>query len=145
MGNHVDASCTSPSSSLYFTLPFTFSSAAETMTLHSLRCKPTLPSLPPELLSKIGFHLTLNDYSFLSRTCSRLHKFLCHPAELVLFLKTRYRLSIESGSIIVFAYLANMQVTAPHLLERIFDDFFVDSMLHRQDEQHWRLQQKQQK
>ncbi|KAF9188221.1 hypothetical protein BGZ51_000748 [Haplosporangium sp. Z 767] len=144
MENHVDASATSPSSSLYFTLPFAFSSAAETMTLHSLRCKPTLSSLPPELLSNIGFNLTLNDYSFLSRTCSRLHKLLCHPAELVLFLKTRYRLSIESGSIIVFAYLANMQVTAPRLLERIFDDFFADSMLHRQDEQHWRLQQKQQ-
>ncbi|KAF9147258.1 hypothetical protein BG015_011139 [Linnemannia schmuckeri] len=111
----------------------------------SLRCRPTLTTLPPELLSKISYNLSLCDYSFLSRTCSRLHSHLFHPAELVLFLKTRYRLSIQSGSIIIFAYLANMQVRAPLLLERIFEDFFADSPLRLQEEQKWKLQCQQQR
>ncbi|KAG0279539.1 hypothetical protein BGZ95_000910 [Linnemannia exigua] len=104
----------------------------------SLRCRPTLTTLPPELLSKISYNVSLCDYSFLSRTCSRLHSHLFHPAELVLFLKTRYRLSIQSGSIIIFAYLANMQVRAPLLLERIFEDFFADSPLRLLEEQRWK-------
>ncbi|KAG0291521.1 hypothetical protein BGZ96_005116 [Linnemannia gamsii] len=111
----------------------------------SLRCRPTLTSLPPELLSKISYNLSLCDYSFLSRTCARLHSHLFHPAELVLFLKTRYRLSIQSGSIIIFAYLANMQVRAPLLLERIFEDFFADSPLRLQEEQKWKLRYQQQR
>ncbi|KAF9904239.1 hypothetical protein EC991_002894 [Linnemannia zychae] len=111
----------------------------------SLRCHPTLTTLPPELLSKISYYLSLCDYSFLSRTCSRLHSHLFHPAELVLFLKTRYRLSIQSGSIIIFAYLANMQVRAPLLLERIFEDFFADSPLRLQEEQKWKQQCQQQR
>ncbi|KAF9120569.1 hypothetical protein BGX30_003093 [Mortierella sp. GBA39] len=111
----------------------------------SLRCRPTLTTLPPELLSKISYSLSLCDYSFLSRTCSRLHSHLFHPAELVLFLKTRYRLSIQSGSIIIFAYLANMQSKAPLLLERIFEDFFADSPLRLQEEQKWKLHCQQQR
>ncbi|KAG0373060.1 hypothetical protein BGX24_012191 [Mortierella sp. AD032] len=111
----------------------------------SLRCRPTLTTLPPELLSKISYNLALCDYSFLSRTCSRLHSHLFHPAELVLFLKTRYRLSIQSGSIIIFAYLANMQVRAPLLLERIFEDFFADSPLRLQEEQKWKQHCQQQR
>ncbi|KAG0305458.1 hypothetical protein BGZ97_001108 [Linnemannia gamsii] len=111
----------------------------------SLRCRPTLTTLPPELLSKISYNLSLCDYSFLSRTCARLHSHLFHPAELVLFLKTRYRLSIQSGSIIIFAYLANMQVRAPLLLERIFEDFFADSPLRLQEEQTWKLHCQQQR
>ncbi|KAF9166222.1 hypothetical protein DFQ26_008454 [Actinomortierella ambigua] len=54
---------------------------------------------------------------------------------MILFLKTRYRLSVESGSIILFAYLANLQIKAPLLLERIFDDFFADSAFHEQERQ----------
>ncbi|KAF8943670.1 hypothetical protein BGZ47_005185 [Haplosporangium gracile] len=111
----------------------------------SLRCRPTLTTLPPELLSKISYSLSLCNYSFLSRTCSRLHSHLFHPAELVLFLKVRYRLSIQSGSIIIFAYLANMQVRAPLLLERIFEDFFADSPLRLQVEQKWKLHCQQQR
>ncbi|KAF9542801.1 hypothetical protein EC957_001521 [Mortierella hygrophila] len=111
----------------------------------SLRCRPTLTTLPPELLSKISYSLSLCDYSFLSRTCSRLHSHLFHSAELVLFLKTRYRLSIQSGSIIIFAYLANMQFKAPLLLERIFEDFFADSPLRLQEEQKWKLHCQQQR
>ncbi|KAF9120532.1 hypothetical protein BGW39_011303 [Mortierella sp. 14UC] len=111
----------------------------------SLRCCPTLTTLPPELLSKISCNLSLCDYSFLSRTCARLHSHLFHPAELVLFLKTRYRLSIQSGSIIIFAYLANMQVRAPLLLERIFEDFFADSPLRLQEEQKWKQHCQQQR
>ncbi|KAG0342480.1 hypothetical protein BG004_005670 [Podila humilis] len=102
-------------------------------------------TLPPELLSRVGFHLTLCDYSHLSRTCHRLHSHLFRPSELILFLKTRYRLSLESGSIIIFAYLANMQVKAPLVLERIFDDFFADSALHQEEEnqiRQYRLQQR---
>ncbi|KAF9084948.1 hypothetical protein BGX23_010097 [Mortierella sp. AD031] len=64
---------------------------------------------------------------------------------MVLFLKTRYRLSIQSGSIIIFAYLANMQVRAPLLLERIFEDFFADSPLRLQEEQQWKLRCQQQR
>lgn len=111
----------------------------------SLRCRPTLTTLPPELLSKISYNLSLCDYSFLSRTCSPLHSHLFHPAELVLFLKTRYRLSIQSGSIIIFAYLANMQFRAPLLLERIFEDFFADSPLRLQEEQKWKVHCQQQR
>ncbi|KAI1316032.1 hypothetical protein EDD11_010496 [Mortierella claussenii] len=105
-----------------------------------LRCKPTLSTLPPELLSKIAFNLALHEYSHLSRTCSCLHKHLFHPAEIIQFLKTRYRLSAESGSIIIFAYLANMQVRAPLLLERIFENFFADSPLHLKEEEQWKRQ-----
>ncbi|KAG0216748.1 hypothetical protein BGX33_012166 [Mortierella sp. NVP41] len=111
----------------------------------SLRCRPTLTTLPPEILSKISYNLSLCDYSFLSRTCTRLHQHLFHPSEMVLFLKTRYRLSIQSGSIIIFAYLANMQVRAPLLLERIFEDFFADSPLRLQEEQQWKLRCQQQR
>lgn len=111
----------------------------------SLRCRPTFTTLPPELLSKISYNLSLCDYSFLSRTCARLHSHLFHPAELVFFLKTRYRLSIHSGSIVIFAYLANMQVRAPLLLERIFEDFFADSPLRLQEEQKWKLHCQQQR
>ncbi|KAF9425116.1 hypothetical protein BGZ76_003409 [Entomortierella beljakovae] len=106
----------------------------------SFRCSPTLFTLPPELLSRIAFNLSLHEYSFLSRTCLGFHKHLFHPAELVQFLKTRYRLSIESGSIVIFAYLANMQFRAPSLLERIFEDFFADSPLQLQEEEQRRIQ-----
>ncbi|KAI8604946.1 hypothetical protein EDD21DRAFT_179037 [Dissophora ornata] len=124
----------------------TLSSSMQTTTpFISLRCKPTLATLPPELLSRIGFNLSLCEYSCLSRTCSRLHRYLFHPAELVHFLKARYRLSIESGSIIIFAYLANMQLRAPLLLERIFEDFFADSPLRLQEEDQWKRQRQQQR
>ncbi|KAF9276209.1 hypothetical protein BGZ68_010198 [Mortierella alpina] len=111
----------------------------------SLGCKATLSTLPPELLSRIGSNLSLHEYSFLSRTCTRLHQLLFHPAEVVYFLKVRYRFSIESGSIIIFAYLANMQDRAPLVLERIFDDFFADSELHLQEEQQCRRQRQEQR
>ncbi|KAF9404739.1 hypothetical protein BGZ94_003976 [Podila epigama] len=100
----------------------------------SLRCNPTLSDMPPEILSRIAWHLSLCDLSFLARTCRHLHRHLFQPSELVRFLKRRYRLSIESGSLIIFAYLANIQVKSPPLLDRIFDDFFADSVLHQQEE-----------
>ncbi|KAF9201379.1 hypothetical protein BGZ49_008377 [Haplosporangium sp. Z 27] len=110
----------------------------------SLRCKPGLFTLPPELLFKVASTLSLHEYSYLSRTCSRFHRQLFHPAEMVQFLKKRYRLSIESGSIIIFAYLANMQIRAPLVLERIFEEFFADSPLRLQEEEQRRhLLQKQ--
>lgn len=105
-----------------------------TMSLISFRCKPTISSLPPELLSRIAFNLALHEYSYLSRTCSSFHQHLFHPSEMVHFLKTRYKLSFKSGSMIIFAYLANMQVRAPLLLERIFEDFFADSPVQIQQE-----------
>ncbi|KAG0308981.1 hypothetical protein BGZ98_005843 [Dissophora globulifera] len=111
----------------------------------SLRCKPTLCALPPELLSRIGLSLSLCEYSYLSRACARLHRHLFHPSELVYFLKTRYRLSVESGSIIIFAYLSNMRARAPLLLERIFEDFFADSPLRLQEEERWKRQCQQQR
>ncbi|KAG0075748.1 hypothetical protein BGZ92_002750 [Podila epicladia] len=117
--------------------------SADTHSLVSLRCKPTLTALPPELLSRVGHNLSLCEYSCLSRTSKRFHGHLFRPSEIVLFLKSRYRLSIESGSIIIFAYLANMQVKAPLLLEKIFDDFFADSALHQQEEYLIKQQQKQ--
>lgn len=119
--------------------------SADTHSLVSLRCKPTLTALPPELVSRIGHNLSLCEYSCLSRTSRRFYGHLFRPSEVVLFLKTRYRLSIESGSIIIFAYLANMQVKAPLLLEKIFDDFFADSVLHRQEEYLIKQQQQQQR
>ncbi|KAI8353758.1 hypothetical protein B0O80DRAFT_62694 [Mortierella sp. GBAus27b] len=109
------------------------------------RCKPTLSALPPELLSRIASNLSLYEYSILSRTCSHLHRHLFHPSELVFFLKTRYRLSIESGSIIIFAYLVNMQVRCPVLLERIFEDFFADSPQMRLEEEQQKQQRQQQR
>ncbi|KAG0320417.1 hypothetical protein BGZ99_004533 [Dissophora globulifera] len=111
----------------------------------SLQCKPTLSALPPELLSRIGLSLSLCEYSYLSRACARLHRHLFHPSELVYFLKTRYRLSVESGSIIIFAYLSNMRARAPLLLERIFEDFFADSPLRLQEEERWKRQCQQQR
>ncbi|KAG0354817.1 hypothetical protein BG005_006196 [Podila minutissima] len=119
--------------------------SADTHSLVSLRCKPTLTALPPELLSRVGHNLSLCEYSCLSRTSKRIHGHLFRPSEIVLFLKTRYRLSIESGSIIIFAYLANMQMKAPLLLEKIFDDFFADSALHQQEEYLIKQQQRQQR
>ncbi|KAF9937462.1 hypothetical protein BGZ67_001246 [Mortierella alpina] len=113
--------------------------------LVSLDCKAALSTLPPELLSRIGSNLSLHEYSFLSRTCSRLHQLLFHPAEVVYFLKVRYRFSNESGSIIIFAYLANMLARAPLVLERIFDDFFADSVLHLLEEQQRRRQRQAQR
>ncbi|KAG0335391.1 hypothetical protein BG000_007537 [Podila horticola] len=118
--------------------------SADAHSLVSLRCKPTLTALPPELLSRVGHNLSLCEYSCLSRTSKRFHGHLFRPSEIVLFLKTRYRLSIESGSIII-AYLANMQVKAPLLLEKIFDDFFADSVLHHQEEYLIKQQQQQQR
>lgn len=131
------------SSSATFDL-ITSSSSAEAFQFVSRRCKPTLVSLPPELLSRIAFNLSLCEFSYLSRVNSAFHKHLFHPAEVVLFLKTRYRLSIESGSIIIFSYLANMQVRAPLLLERIFDDFFMDSPLRLEEERLWKEQRQSQ-
>ncbi|GJJ78694.1 hypothetical protein EMPS_11053 [Entomortierella parvispora] len=132
------------SSSATFDL-ITSSSSMEAFQFVSRRCKPTLVSLPPELLSRIAFNLSLCEFSYLSRVSSAFHKHLFHPAEIVLFLKTRYRLSIESGSIIIFSYLANMQVRAPLLLERIFDDFFLDSPLRLEEERLWKEQRQSQK
>ncbi|KAF9358491.1 hypothetical protein BGX26_001653 [Mortierella sp. AD094] len=123
--------------------PSTYTSEAS-MAFISLRCLPTLFTLPPELLSKIASNLSLYEYSYLSRTCSRFHRQLFHPAEMVHFLKKRYRLSIESGSIIIFAYLANMQIRAPLLLERIFEDFFADSPLRLQEDEKARRQHQKQ-
>ncbi|KAG0351735.1 hypothetical protein BGZ54_003126 [Gamsiella multidivaricata] len=122
-----------------------FSPKAPTTPFVSLRCKPILSALPLELLSRIAFDLSLYEYSFLSRTCSWLHRYLFNPAELVLFLKTRYRLSLKSGSIVIFAYLANMQVRAPLVLERIFQEFFADSPERLLEEEQWKRRCQQQK
>ncbi|KAF9582519.1 hypothetical protein BGW38_000109 [Lunasporangiospora selenospora] len=92
------------------------------------RRQPTLLDLPPELLTRIASWLSLCEYSHLARTCPILYGYLFHPSEVVHFLKTRYRLSIESGSLIIFAYLANIQIRAPRLLEKVFDEFFATNL-----------------
>ncbi|KAG0047956.1 hypothetical protein BGZ83_007088 [Gryganskiella cystojenkinii] len=139
MGDLTLDSCSTPTQNYLYTS--SSASSAHTFQFVSLRCKPTLNSLPPELLSRIAFYLSLCEYSYLSRTNLTFHTHLFRPAEVVLFLKTRYRLSIESGSIIIFSYLANMQVKAPMILERIFDDFFMDSPLRLEEERLWKEQQ----
>ncbi|KAK3815197.1 MAG: hypothetical protein J3Q66DRAFT_402148 [Benniella sp.] len=52
---------------------------------------------------------------------------------------------MESGSIIIFAYLVNMQVKSPLLLERIFEDFFADSPLRLLEEEEQKRQRQQQR
>ncbi|CAG8515335.1 10062_t:CDS:10 [Ambispora leptoticha] len=46
---------------------------------------------------------------------------------LIHYLKNVYGLSVRSGSLVLFAYTAHLQYRAPRLLDRIFDEFFVDT------------------
>ncbi|CAG8450141.1 3388_t:CDS:2 [Diversispora eburnea] len=87
--------------------------------------KANILSLPDELLTRISFHLTLPEYSHLSRTCRILNSHF--QRELILFLRHVYGRSVHSGSLILFAYGAHLQYRAPRLLDRIMDEFFVDS------------------
>ncbi|CAI2179208.1 13725_t:CDS:2 [Funneliformis geosporum] len=89
------------------------------------REKATLFSLPAELITRITYYLTLQEYSRFSRTCI----YLCthFQKELILFLRYVYGLSVRSGSLILFAYGAHLQYRAPKLLDRILDEFFVDA------------------
>lgn len=87
--------------------------------------KANILSLPDELLTRISFHLTLPEYSHLSRTCKTLNSHF--QRELILFLRHVYGRSVHSGSLILFAYGAHLQYRAPRLLDRIMDEFFIDS------------------
>jgi hypothetical protein len=87
--------------------------------------KATLFSLPAELITRISYYLTLQDYSRFSRTCQYLNTHF--QKELILFLRYVYGLSVKSGSLILYAYGAHLQYRAPKLLDRILDEFFVDA------------------
>ena len=87
--------------------------------------KATLFSLPAELITRISYCLSLQEYSRFSRTCQYLNAHF--QKELILFLRYVYGLSVKSGSLILYAYGAHLQYRAPKLLDRILDEFFVDA------------------
>ncbi|CAG8473978.1 11134_t:CDS:2 [Acaulospora morrowiae] len=87
--------------------------------------KTDIFSLPSELITRIAFHLTLPEYSYLSRTCKTMNAHF--QRELILFLRHVYGRSVRSGSLILFAYGAHLQYRAPRLLDRIMDEFFIDA------------------
>ncbi|RIA91574.1 hypothetical protein C1645_767196 [Glomus cerebriforme] len=100
-------------------------SSVSQLTPLSQKEKATLFSLPAELITRISYNLTLQEYSRFSRTCKYLGTHF--QKELILFLKYVYGLSVKSGSLVLYAYGAHLQYRAPKLLDRILDEFFVDA------------------
>ncbi|KAG9294380.1 hypothetical protein G9A89_001885 [Geosiphon pyriformis] len=103
----------------------TTSSDSIPMYYHSSNSSVNFLSLPSELITRVACNLNLTEYSSLSRTCKSLS--LHFQQELIHYLKNVYGLSVRTGSLVLFAYTAHLQYRAPRLLERIFDEFFIDA------------------
>ncbi|CAG8571747.1 11110_t:CDS:2 [Ambispora gerdemannii] len=102
------------------------SSSGPTSTLPFASSSRILPNASVVVVTRVAEHLSLTEYSYLSRTCKTFY--LHFQRELIHYLKNVYGLSVRSGSLVLFAYTAHLQYRAPRLLDRIFDEFFIDTV-----------------
>ncbi|RUS19987.1 hypothetical protein BC937DRAFT_86610 [Endogone sp. FLAS-F59071] len=84
---------------------------------------PLLLQLPTELLTKLTTHLPFPSYIALAMTCKTLYTRL-FSHEIIFYLKNRFSLNAQSGSMIVFAYQTGLITKAPRVCEAILDEFF---------------------
>lgn len=84
---------------------------------------PSLLQLPTELLTKLTTHLPFPSYIALAMTCKTLYARL-FSHEIIFYLKNRFNLNAQSGSMIVFAYQTGLITKAPRVCEAILDEFF---------------------